>query len=244
MPPYAHFFVPAVAAVLAAGLLRLLARWRLALLSAAAPLSLLAGAVALTLPFNLRAVWAPRVMADHLLLVAAAGLLAAAVGARAPRRWLVPFALAFATGWWVAHAPPALPEFWRAGLAVTVYALLLMRSSLPALLAGSLAGAAACVLAGTAAVWQEALLVPAAASAGLLGARVPAGSVAAFVAASASLLSLSGGRAVSGRLTAADGAALVPLLAALLWPFLARRFGGAFKRAAAKPRVAVRRRHT
>lgn len=242
MPPFLLLLVPAAVAVLAAATVRLLARWRPALLPAALPVGLLAGAVALTLPFNLRAVWAPRVLADHLLLAALGGLAATASLPRLRRRWVPALALAMCTGWWVARTPPAMPEFWRAGLIVTIYALLLMRSRPPALLAGAVAGIFALMAAGAAPVWQLATSVAAAACAGVIGTAVPSLAAASFIAAAASLASLAGGRAVSGRFTLMDAAALAPLLAALCWPLLARRLPAAPFRIRRQATVAVRRR--
>lgn len=248
MPLALHPFLPVLSAACVVLLVRLLARWRPALAPAALPLGLLAGA-ALLLPFNPRAFWAPRVMADHLLLAALAGLAASLLATRLHRRWVVPCALAVATGWWVAQAPPALPEFWRAGFAVTVYVLLLARASTGSLLAASLTGAAALLAAGAAPVWQMAMLVPAASCAALL-AGGPAETLAAsaFLAAAASLASLAGGRLVAGRFTAVDAAALVPLAVAWCWPTLSRALPSwparhpQSKPRAATGRVAVRRR--
>ena len=239
---------PALAGLVALGMV-LAGRWRDGWRRVALAAGLLAGAAVLT-PFNLRAFWAPRVMADHLLLVAAAGLVAVWLQGRAGRRWVVPLAFAMATGWWVAHAPPAAAEFWRAGFVVTVYVLLLARAGAPALCAAGLAGAAAFWAAGAAPVWQGAMLIAAAAAmvAGL-GRAEGALAGAGFVAAAAALASLAGGRAVVGRVTALDVAALAPLLVGWGWPVVARRLpalpglpGLAVGRGRPKARVAVRRR--
>jgi len=207
------------------------------LLAAAGAGGALAGwAALLPMAAALRAVLAPRAMADFLLLPAGVAALA---GGASPwlrgraERWL-PVALAVLAGWWLAGSTPARPEFWRVWLAVGAAAWLLARP-VGKYAAGGRALAAALALwggllaAGAPAVWIAAALVAVAgaAAAWCLGAALPPVLVATVAAAA----DLGIGRLVRAGLNAADLACLLALGAAWLAPLvqarLGRRLGGA-----------------
>ncbi len=201
------------------------------LLAAAGAGGALAGwAALLPMAAALRAVLAPRAMADFLLLPAAvaalAGLASPWLRGRA-ERWL-PVALAVLAGWWLAGSTPARPEFWRVWLAVGVAAWLLARP-MGKYAAGGRALAAALALwggllaAGVPAVWTAAALVAVAgaATAWCLGSALPPVLVASVAAAA----DLGAGRLVRAGLNAADLACLMAVGAAWLAPLVQARFG-------------------
>ena len=214
----------------------------------------MAGALVLTLPINLRAIGAPRVLPDYLLFVAVAGGAFTLLSTRFSGRWLV-VALAMLTAWWVAQAPPARPEFWRAGLGVTIYALFLVRRPLPGVLAASLTGIAALWLAGAAPVWWLAASIPAGICLALSGTTVSAAPAGAFLAAPAgaflsaclALACFASGRIMTGRLGPVEAAALATVAAPTIWPLvrspIARRLTGQ-RPSKRDARVAVRRRRS
>ncbi len=243
-----HAYAPPLAAFAMALALGLIGKAGMRpLLAAAGAGGALAGWAAL-LPVEamLRAVLAPRAMADFLLLPAAATVVAtAAVGLASPRlrmraeRW-VSVALAVLAGWWLAGSTPARPEFWRVWLVVGVAAWLLARSAGRLgpggqMLAAALALWGGLVVAGASPVWIAAALVAvaAAAAAWCLDSALPP-VLAATVAAAADLGT---GRLVRGGLNAADLACLCAIAAAWLMPSLqtrsARRLGRASPAAAA-----------
>jgi len=198
------------------------ARWPVA---ASGAVGALAGWMAL-LPWTaaLRAVLAPRAMADFLLLPAAAAALAGLAASRLrgrAERWL-PWALMALTGWWLARSATAQLEFWRVWLTVVLAAWLLARGVEGAggrALAVGLALWDALLLAGAPPVWIAAALVAAAASAAAwpLGGAVPP----VLLAAAATAADLGSGRLVQGRLNAADLACLLAPGAAWLVPRIA-----------------------
>ncbi len=213
------------------------ARWPVASAGAAGALT---GWIAL-LPVAaaLRAVLAPRAMADFLLLPAVAVVLA---GLASPwlrgraERWL-PVALAVLAGWWLAGSAPARPEFWRVWLAIALAAWLLARvvaaqgSAGPGgrVLAAALALWGGLLVAGAPPVWLVAALVAVAAAmaAWPLGGALPP-LLLAIVAAAADLAA---GRLVRAGLNATDLACLLAPGAAWLMPRMARRFGKRLGRA-------------
>jgi hypothetical protein len=201
------------------------------LLGAAGSGGALAGwAALLPLAAALRAVLAPRAMADFLLLPAAAAVLA---GLASPwlrgraERWL-PTGLAVLAGWWLAGSAPGRPEFWRVWLAIGVAAWLLVRAvgrraAGGQMLAAALALWGGLLLAGAPPVWIAAALVAvaAAAAAWCLNAALPPVLVATVVAAA----DLGTGRLVRAGLNAADLACLLAIGAAWLAPSMQMRFG-------------------
>jgi len=245
-----HAYAPPLTALGAALALGLVGKAGLRpLLAAAGAGGALAGwAALLPIAAALRAVLAPRAMADFLLLPAAVAALA---GLASPwlrgwaERWL-PVALAVLAGWWLAGSTPARPEFWRVWLAVGAAAWLLARP-VGNYAAGGRALAAAVALwggllvAGAPAVWIAAALVAVAAAAGAwcLGAALPPMLVATVAAAA----DLGVGRLVRAGLNAADLACLTAIGAAWLAPLvearLGRRLGGAGPAAAALSAAAL-----
>ena len=231
---------PVWVAALCGALLRLTARWSTWAALLTVPVALLAGTVALTLPFNLKAIGAPRVLSDHLLFVAFAGLGFALLSIRFRGRW-TGIALAMLMAWWVAQAPPARPEFWRAGLVITIYAMLLVHRPPASMLVASLVGAATLWLVREP-NWAMAALVGAAVSACVVGRAGPVAPAGAFLAAVMALATLASGRVMSGRLGPVEAAALAPLAAVAIWPWISRRWTRLSVRPTA--RVAVRRRRS
>ncbi len=207
------------------------------LLAAAGAGGALAGwAALLPMAAALRAVLAPRAMADFLLLPALAAALA---GLASPwlrgraARWL-PVALVVLTGWWLAESAPARAEFWRVWLAVGVAAWLLARAvgqqaAAGRVLAAAVALSGGLLVAGAPSVWVTAALVAvtAAAVAWPLGAALPPVLVATVAAAA----DLGAGRLVRAGLNAADLACVLALGAAWLTPAAEARFGRRLGRA-------------
>lgn len=207
------------------------------LLAAAGAGGALAGWAALLLPAAaLRAVLAPRAMADFLLLPAVAAVVA---GLASPwlrgraARWL-PVALVVLTGWWLAGSAPARTEFWRVWLAVGVAAWLLARAvgqqaAAGRVLAAAMALSGGLLVAGAPSVWVLAALVAvvAAAVAWPFGAALPPVLVATVAAAA----DLGTGRLVRAGLNAADVACLLALGAAWLTPLIEARFSRRLGRA-------------
>lgn len=208
------------------------ARWPVA---ASGAVGALAGWMAL-LPWTaaLRAVLAPRAMADFLLLPAAAAALAGLAASRLrgrAERWL-PWALMALVGWWLARSATAQPEFWRVWLTIVLAAWLLARGVEGAggrALAVGLALWGALLQAGAPPVWIVTALVAAAASAAAwpLGGTLPP----VLLAAAATAADLGSGRLVQGRLNAADLACLLAPGAAWLVPRIAPGLAARFGRA-------------
>jgi len=245
--PVLHAYEPPLVALGVALVLGLIgwaagARW---LATTAGAAGALAGWVALLpLATALRAVLAPRAMADFLLLPAVAVVLA---GLAAPwlrgraERW-APVALAVLVGWWLAGSAPARPEFWRVWLAVGLAAWLLARGAgqgAPGgggrVLAAALALWGGLLVVGAPPVWIAAALVAVAAAlaAWPLGGALPPLLVASVAAAS----DLGTGRLVRAGLNAADLACLLAFGAPWLARWTGMRSGKRLGRAG--PAVAV-----
>ncbi len=211
------------------------ARWPVA--SAGATGALAGWMALLPVAAALRAVLAPRAMADFLLLPAAAvtlaGLASPWLRGRA-ERWL-PAALAMLVGWWLAGSAPARPEFWRVWLAVSLAGWLLARSVAVTenaggrVLAAALALWGGLLLAGSPPVWLAAALVAVAAAlaAWPFGGALPA-LLLTTVAAAADLAT---GRLVRAGLNATDLACVLAPGAAWLAPWVTTRFGKRLGRA-------------
>ena len=184
----------------------------------------------------LRAMLAPRALADFLLLpalaVALAGLASPWLRGRA-ERWL-PLALMVLAGWWLAGSAPARTEFWRVWLAIGVAAWLLARAAGQRAAGGQMLAAALALwggllVAGAPPVWIAAALVAvaAAAAAWCLGAALPP----VLMATAAAAADLGAGRLVRAGLNPADLACLLALGAAWLMPPVQARFGRRLRRA-------------
>ncbi len=244
--PFAHdpvlhaFQAPLVAlgVTLALGLIGRVtgARWPVA--SAGAGGALAGWMALLPVAAAIRAVLAPRAMADFLLLPAVAVLMAglATLWLRGrAERWL-PIAIAALAGWWLAGSPPARPEFYRVWLAVGLAAWLLARGVAAQgsagaggrVLAAALALWVGLLVAGAPPVWLAAALVAVAAAAAAwpLGGALPA-LLLVTVAAAADLAT---GRLVRAGLNAADLACLLAPGAVWVVPWLTTRFPKRFGR--------------
>ncbi len=233
-----HAYAPPVAAFGVALALGLIGRaGPRPLLAVAGAGGALAGwAALLPMAAALRAVLAPRAMADFLLLPAVAVVLA---GLAAPwlrgraERWL-PWASIVLSGWWLARSAPARMEFWRVWLAAGVAAWLLTRAAGQRAAGGQVLAAALALwggllVAGAPPIWIAAALVAvaAASAAWLLGAALPP----VLLATVATAADLGAGRLVRAGLNAADLACLLALGAAWLVPPVQMRFGRQFGRA-------------
>ncbi len=199
--------------------------------------------------------WAtsPRLSVDHLTLVAAVvlviGLLSAWLGRNRGALLGLLLAAAF-TGWWLCGAPrrqPDLLQAWPIGLGVAVAVLLYARGlatdaldPLRLALTG-LTMAASFHVVALPPIWMLLALVPALASLALFALPAMPGLVAlpiaADIAAVGSLAVIAFGRLPHLRVGPVDIAAVAPLLALWLAPYLASRLRFAGRAAAASASV-------